>query len=96
MLVGKRFEKGKGFQLMSLYSKRGGLVGPSHDAILGVAFAKRCKLLRVPGIVQRLHQLQVLLWGHKLTFRLIYFAHYISSYFLRCLWLPKATMLKGT
>jgi hypothetical protein len=55
MLVGKRFEKGKSLLLMSFYSMRRRLVGPSHHAILGVAFVERCKLLRVPGIIQRLH-----------------------------------------
>ena len=55
MLVGKRFEKGKRLLLMSFYSMRRRLVGPSHHAVRGVAFVERCKLLRVPGIVQRLH-----------------------------------------
>ena len=68
MLVGKRFKEGKRLLLMSFYSMRRRLVWPSHHAILGVAFVERCKLLRVPGIVQSLHQLQVLFWGHNLTF----------------------------
>jgi hypothetical protein len=33
------------------------LVGPSHHAIFRVALMKHCKLLRVPGIVQRLHHI---------------------------------------
>jgi hypothetical protein len=78
MLIGKRFEKGKSLLHMSFYSKRRRLVGPPHDAVLGVAFVERCKLLRIPGIVQRLHQLQVLVWGHNLTFPLIRFACLIS------------------
>jgi len=51
VLIGERFEKGKRLLLMSFYSMRRRLVGPSHDAIFRVAFVERCKLLRVPGIV---------------------------------------------
>jgi hypothetical protein len=64
MLVGKRFEKRKRLLLMSFYSMRRRLVGPSYDAILRVALVEGSKLLRIPRVIQRLHQVQVLFWGH--------------------------------
>src|SRR5580704_14942274 len=62
-IVREGFEHLNTLLLVRHDAKRRWLVRPVHDAILSMTLAKCLPVLRVPGIVQRLHQLQVLLWG---------------------------------
>ena len=67
VLVGKHLEKCNCLLLVRVKAVRWRLIRPAHNAVLGVITAERRKILRVPGIIQPLHILQVLASIHNVT-----------------------------
>jgi hypothetical protein len=69
VLVGKHLEKRDCLLLVRVNALRWRLIGPAHDAALGVITAEGRKILRVSRIIQALHFLQVLASIHNATFK---------------------------
>ena len=67
VLVGKHLEKCNCLLLVRVNAVRWRLIRPAHNPVLGVITAERRKILRVPGIIQPLHILEVLASIHNVT-----------------------------
>src|ERR1700674_4158420 len=62
MIVGERFEKFDGLRLVIVApSCRLGLTGPEYGGVLGMPLFKRIPVLCVPRIVERPHELKIVL-----------------------------------
>ena len=71
LLVRKCLEEIERFRLVSLDAVSRRLTGPTDDGVGLVALCKSLKILRIPGVIQRLHEFhEVLGIGHGCDFLL--------------------------
>src|SRR5215472_9665705 len=59
VLVREHLEECNSFLFVGVDAMCGWLIGPAHNAIFGVIFAKGLQVLRIPGIIQLFHVLQI-------------------------------------